>query len=172
MSRSRNPITKMYSQEGQVLKEVDQAKYFGMTISSELDWSPHIGNISAKANNTIPFLGWNLKCCPHHLNENAYISLERSQLEHSASICDPYHVGDSNQLDRVQRRAAKFVLSDYSYHSSVTDMLHKLAWQHLVTRRNELRLTLLYKMVHGLVAIPTSVCFNTCRQENQSSTSL
>ena len=77
VSRSRNPITKMYSQEGQVLKEVDQAKYFGMTISSERDWSPHIGNISAKANNTIPFLGWNLKCCLHHLNENAYISLKR-----------------------------------------------------------------------------------------------
>ena len=156
LSRTRNPITKMYSLVGQVLKEVDQAKYLGITISSELDWSPHISNISAKANNTLAFLRRNLKYCPRQLKENAYISLVRSQLEYSASIWDPYRVGDSNQLDRVQRRAAKFVFSDYSYHSSVTDMIHKLGWKDLATRRKELRLTLLYKMVHGLVAVPAS----------------
>ena len=146
----------MYCLVGQVLREVDQAKYLGITISSELDWSPHISNISAKANNTLAFLRRNLKYCPRQLKENAYISLVRSQLEYSASIWDPYRVGDSNQLDRVQRRAAIFIFSDYSYHSSVTDMIHKLRWKDLATRRKELRLTLLYKMVHGLVAVPAS----------------
>ena len=156
VSRSRNPITKMYSLVGQVLKEVDQANYIGITISSELDWSPHIRNISAKANNTLAFLRRNLKYCPHQLKENAYISLVRSQLEYSLSIWDPYRAGDSNQMDRVQRRAARFVFSDYSYQSSVTDTLHKLGWKDLATRRKNLRLTLLDKMIHGLVAAPDS----------------
>ena len=41
---------------------------------------------------------------------------------------DPYRVGDSNQLDWVQRPAARFLFSDYSY-SSITDMLHNLVWK-------------------------------------------
>ena len=135
---------------------MDQAKYLGITISSELHWSPHISNISAKANNTLAFLRRNLKYCPRQLKENAYLSFVRSQLEYSAFIWDPYRVSDSNQLDRVQKRAARFVFSDYSYHSSITDMIHKLGWKDLATRRKEIGLTLLYKMVHGLVAVLAS----------------
>ena len=64
------------------------------------------------------------------------MSLVRSQLEYSASIWDPYRIGDINKLERIQRRAARFVCKDYSYHSSVTDMLNKLGWKDLANRRN------------------------------------
>ena len=56
-------------------------------------------------------------------------------------------------LEKVQRRAARWVLSDYSYHSCVTAMLHQLKWQPLATRRKHQRLNLFYQVIHGLVGL-------------------
>ena len=38
-------------------------------------------------------------------------------------------------LEKVQRRAARWVMSDYSWSSSVTVMLNHLGWPTLVERR-------------------------------------
>ena len=54
----------------------------------------------------------------------------------------------------VQRRAAQWILGDYSPYSSVTDMLGKLGWLTLEQRRTDFRLVLFYKIVYGYVAVP------------------
>ena len=56
-------------------------------------------------------------------------------------------------LEKVQRCAARWVLSDYSYHISVTAMLHQLKWQPLAARRKHQRLNLFYQVIHGLVGL-------------------
>ena len=53
------------------------------------------------------------------------------------------------ELERVQRRAARFVLDDYSRNSSVNNMLSKLGWDVLETRRKIARLALMFNMYHG-----------------------
>ena len=80
--RSQTPISRIYTRGGQpLLDQVNEAKYFGITISDELDWSPHIDFITSKARNTLSFLRRNLRSCPQSLRELAYISLVRSQLD-------------------------------------------------------------------------------------------
>lgn len=154
ISRSRNPLTRMYSLCGHVLAEVDIAKYLGINISSELSWSPHVSSVASRANSTLGFLRRNLRQCPMKLKETAYIALIRSSLEYAASIWDPYLKRDIDALERVQRRAARFTKGDYGTTSSVTAMLTELGWHQLADRRRDLRLALLYKIVHGHVAVP------------------
>ena len=48
---------------------------------------------------------------------------------------DPYEKGDVATLDKVQRRAARFVKGDYQRESSVTQMICDLAWRGLEARR-------------------------------------
>ena len=69
---------------------------------------------------------------------------------------------NSKLLERIQRRAARFVKGDYSRYGSVTSMLKDLNWEPLANRRNN-RLCLLFKTVNGLVAIPaeTHMKFST-----------
>ena len=56
----------------------------------------------------------------------------------------------------VQRRATRFVKSDYRREPSVvTELLSSLKWQSLAERRMVARLTMMYKTVHGLVDINT-----------------
>jgi len=36
-----------------VLQLVENSKYLGVTITNDLDWGPHINNITTKANKTL-----------------------------------------------------------------------------------------------------------------------
>ena len=72
----------------------------------------------------------------------------------AAPVWDPHHQDGILKIEMVQRRAARWVLGDYSHYSSVTDMLGKLCWRTLEQRRTDFRLILFYKIVYGYVAVP------------------
>ena len=57
------------------------------------------------------------------------------------------------KVERVQRRAARWVKHNYSPYESVTNMVDILGWRTLEQRRADTRLILFYKIVHSLVAV-------------------
>ncbi len=153
IARSRQPLTGMYQLCGHVLEEIADAKYLGVTISNDLRWEQHILAISQRASNTLSFLQRNLQCCPKKLKETAYIALIHSVLEYAAVVWDPYLKKDINHLESIQNRSARFVCNNYSWESSVSAMKNELEWLNLAERRREIRLTMLFKIVRGLVEI-------------------
>ena len=60
----------------------------------------------------------------------------------------------THQLDKVQRRAAWFVKRDYRLTTSVSEPISQLGRQSLEERRKNAHLSLFYKGLHGLAAIP------------------
>ena len=62
------------------------AKYLGVTLGNDLEWSKHIATMTNKANSKLSFLHRNLKGCPEKLKQTAYFSLVRSFMEYSESI--------------------------------------------------------------------------------------
>ena len=159
ISRSKTPLHYRYTLNGHILEQVKDNPYLGITISDDLKWSTHINKIVNRGSSILGFIRRNLKYCSMSLRETAYISLVRSILEYSAVVWDPHLKKDTEQLEAIQRRAARFVHNDYSKYSSVTQMLRDLKWQPLADRRRDQRLILLYKIVNGLVAIPTDSMF-------------
>ena len=83
VSRTRNPKLFNYSLTGQVLEEVMDAKYLGVTLSNDFEWSKHIAN---KANSKLLFLRRNLKGYPEKLKQTAYFSLIRSFMEYGTTV--------------------------------------------------------------------------------------
>ena len=75
MSRKQTPISTQYELSGQVLEEVKDAKYLGVTVSDDLEWTMHINAITTKTNSKLSFLRRNLKSCPEKLRETAYFAL-------------------------------------------------------------------------------------------------
>jgi len=53
----------------------------------------------------------------------------------------------------VQRRAARFVLNDFSRYSSVSRMLNQIGWPMLKQQRNEVKVTMIYKILNNLVFV-------------------
>ena len=74
------------------------------------------------------------------------------------------------QLEKVQRRAARYVHNNYDYTSSVTNMLNQLKWPPLAERRLKTRLILFYKVIHCLVAIPSHILEQTDSRTRQNHT--
>ena len=107
-----------------------------------------------KANSKVSFLRRNLKGCLDKLKQTAYCSLIRSFMEYGATAWDPCQKYNSDKVERVQRRAARFVKSRYSRYSSVSDMLDVLGWTPLSQRRQEARLILFYILINGLAQVP------------------
>ena len=101
VSRTRDPKLFNYSLTGQVLEEVMDAKYLGVTLSNDLECSKHIAIMTNKANSKLSFLRRNLKGCPEKLKQTAYFSLVRSFMEYGATVWDQKYNSDKNE--RVQR---------------------------------------------------------------------
>ena len=137
----------------QVLSVVEEAKYLGILISDDLSWSPHISSITGKATSTLGFLRRNLRKCPAQLKERAYIAFVWSTLDYASPIWDPFLKRDTNNLEKINRRAACFVTGDYHPISSVSSMLRSLGWSDLKDRRRDTWLALLFKIINGDVSV-------------------
>ena len=153
MTRSRLPLPTTYILHNQTLEVVPCARYLGVDISYDLSWKPHINRIIGNANKSLGFLRRNLKAKSLQLRR-AYKAIVRPQLEYAAPVWDPHTQDDINKIEMVQRRAARWVLNDYSPYSSVSGMLEKLNWRTLEQRRADSRLVLFYKIIYGYVAVP------------------
>ena len=154
-NKRTNIISQQYSIHGAVLRTVNQAKYLGVTIKNNLDWKPHVNNICKKANSTRGFLQRNLRKCSPKIKELAYNTYVRPILEYASPVWDPHTKDLISQIDMVQRRAARFVKSDYDPRHSVTQMMRDLQWQSLHERRAHSKAIMLYRITHGFIAIPS-----------------
>ena len=140
----------MYELCGHVLKQVPNNPYLGVIISQDLRWGSHLHKVKIKANSTLAFLRRNLKQCPAKIKQTAFTALVRYLLEYSSTVWDPFLETEKGELEKIQRRGARFVFNDYSRTSSVTAMLSKLDWVPLTERRRDARLTMMFK----IIAIP------------------
>jgi hypothetical protein len=154
VTRKKHPIPSQYFLHNILLESVTSAKYLGVDIANDLSWDAHINRSTKKANQTLGFLRRNIKVRSEPLKSMAYQTLVRPQLEYASEVWSPHTQNNIDQLESVQRRAARWVKSDYGRTSSVTGMIQSLNWRRLDLRRIDSRLSLLYKVTHQLVAVP------------------
>ena len=72
----------------------------------------------------------------------------RPILEYASTVWAPYTKSSTEKLEAIQRRTARFVVSDYDYSSSISNNLNQIDWPSLVIRRKVSRLVMFYKIVH------------------------
>ena len=74
---------------------------------------------------------------------------------YSCSVWHPHKKSNKDKIEKVQRRAARFVSNNFRRKASVSEMLHDLGWQSLDGRRQDQRLVLSYKIINGLASVET-----------------
>ena len=155
MQLTRKRIKKIhasYTLEGTDLENVESIKYLGVTITctSDLRWNTHVSNVCTKANRTLGFLRRNIYSCPQEVKE------VRPVLDYGSSVWDPPGVVLQEELESVQKRAARFVTGNYNYETgSMTGILGQLKWESLKKRRKDNRLILLYEGLKCKASVPT-----------------
>jgi len=151
----------------------NQLVSIGLNITSDLKWTQHINSICGKANSTIGFLKRNINISNKTIKEKAYKSLVRPSLEYACSVWDSHLLTDICKLEMVKRRTARYVLNRYHNRSSVSDVIQQLDWPPLEHRRKNARLSMMYKMTHGLVniQIKNKIVANQRQSRNNNSMS-
>ena len=77
----------------------------------------------------------------------------RPQLEYAAPIWNPYHKLQIQEVENVQRTAARWTCRRWRNTRSVGDMLDELEWPSLEARREQSSLTFFYKIHSGTVSL-------------------
>ena len=124
-------------------------------FNNKLSWNTHINTVCQKGNNTLNFIYRNFRTAGPKIKEQLYKTYVRPALEYSSSVWDPYTQHNIDNLEKVQRRAARVTTNTYTRDSSVTALLQNLNWTPLTERRARSKCTLLYKALHGDIHIPT-----------------
>jgi hypothetical protein len=153
VTRKRLITKSTYSMMGSNLEQMEHHPYLGVELSAGLEWKHHIKRVTGEAHKTLNFLQRNLYGSPAEIRKQAYISLITPTIEYAAVCWDPYHQKEINSLERVQRKAARFISSNYRRRASVTTMLTHLDLPSLQLRRETARLTMLYKIHHQEVRV-------------------
>lgn len=134
-------------------------KYLGLLISHDITWSSHINRITSDANRALGFLRCNINLAPSTVKLLAYETLVRPKLEFACAVWDLPQANSCTILEYVQNRAARFIFSNYSYHTSVTHLKRKAKLPSLKTRRTVDRFCLFHKFYNSLSC--ESLCIKT-----------
>lgn len=135
---------------GTEIPKAESLKYLGVTIQNDLKWHSHISNITKKANKTLGML----RRCLHEANFRtkhlAYVTVVRPILEYACQVWSPYLKGQRDALERVQRRAVRWMCR-LARLDSVSDKMVDVDIKELAVRREELDLYFLRKAEFGMV---------------------
>lgn len=138
-----------YSLNNVGLEVVFSYKYLGVIVSSNLSWKPHIDYVVSNANRSLGYIRRNFKYSPSSLKLVLYKTLVRPKLEYAASVWHPGIASLTDELEAVQNRSCRFILSSYHRTSSVTTMKATLSLPLLEHRRQISRLCLFHKIYHS-----------------------
>ena len=87
----------------------------------------------------------------------AYKRLVHPILENGSPVWDPKNIHFQDELEKVQKRAARFVTGNYIYETgSMTGIIEQLKWESLKKRRKDSRLIMFYKDLKGTASMPTN----------------
>ena len=163
--KKKNPIQFQYTMSNVQVSEVDRHPYLGVELEQNMSWSQHITDTANKASNTLGFLRRNLSACSTQVKATACKALVRPKLKYVSSVWDPHHKNKIDQLEKVQRKAARWVRNQYSWTASVSDFLRQLEWPPLHQRRPFAWLVIMFRIKNNDVSItlPSYVMIPTIR---------
>ena len=150
ITRKKSPLNFIYKLDNVELERVSTEKDVGVSITNSLTWNTHIHSITAKANK---LLGLLKRTCPL-LNDvsarrSLYLALVKSQLSYATQVWSPDKIALKTQIERVQRRATRWILKQRVGVMSYRDRLLTLKLLPLTFDRELKDLVFFYKCRKG-----------------------
>jgi hypothetical protein len=153
---SNNPNTP-YTLNGMRIEDSKLEKDLGVSFDNNLKFSPHVGNIVAKANSRLAII----KRTMHDLSPEVFLplykSLVRPLLEYCSPVWSPMLKKDQIEIEKVQRRATKLVKS--ISHMEYSERLFYLKLDSLHFRRRRSDMIQVFRIINGFDGIDPSSFF-------------
>ena len=129
--QTQNGTTHDYILHGHILSVVDDVRYLGLTVLSKLMWDTQIAKATSKANSTMAVLKRNVRMSSKAIKSTAYTALVRPHVWYCSAVWDPYTKKQTQRVDVVQQRAARWVCGKFRQGlncTGPTEMISHLGW--------------------------------------------
>lgn len=156
ITRKKVPYDYQYTLGTSPLKQVTSHKYLGVTLTSNLSWNLHIDNICSSAFRKLCFLKHKLRNSPSNVKLLSYFTFIRPKLEYACIVWDPYTNHNIRKIERIQRKAVRFIYSKYSRTDSPSQIMLANKIPSLESRRKCFRLDFLSSLSKGALSIDPS----------------
>ncbi|XP_072037650.1 uncharacterized protein [Amphiura filiformis] len=140
-------------------EEVTSTQYLGIHIQNNLKWDVQTHYAVGKATRVLNFLMRNFHNCTKKIKEQLYNSMVKPHLQYASAAWNQGTVKNKDLLEKVQRRAARFVMGDFHRTSSVKEKLQQLSWETIEQGRIKTRTRTLQKITMNRLAIDGSKYF-------------
>ena len=145
----------------QCLARKEYIKYLGIIIDNKLTFNRHIETKCASATRVLNMLRRNLHFAPRQVKSTAYMTCVRPILEYASTCWSPVSLKQKKAIESVQNRAAKFTCNIYPQKDkydefSISSLIEDLQWDLLETRRNNAKISMVYKILNSQVILPPS----------------
>lgn len=135
-----------YTLNNTPLNTVQQSKYLGVTLQSDLKFSSHIQLKVSKAKQQLGMIKQALHGAPQDAKLLAYLSLCRPHVEFASSVWDPTLEYQINSIEMVQHKAIRFICN-LKGRESISAAADKLEINTLKERRKGNRHSLLLRIL-------------------------
>lgn len=146
VTKKKSPLSHAYKINDVGITLVNTFKYLGIEISRDLRRSAYTQNIVSSAS-------WLLQQCLKHCTSKTklvdYTSLVRPLLEYGDVVWDQHTKTDTDKLEKVQKRALRFIFNAYGRQVSLSDLRSRSGLPTLEERCKLHRLKMLYTIVNG-----------------------
>lgn len=152
-----NPIIYDYSIGDLPIKREVRVKDLGVIFDMKLTFLDHVDYIVSKAYCMLGFIRRNSKDFRDvYTLKSLYVSLVRSLLEYCSIIWNPYHLGQTNRIERIQKIFTKTALKlTWPYEVPPYEVRRKLLGiQSLEDRRSCSSLLFAYNVLSGNIDCP------------------
>ena len=104
-----------YSIENVPISVSQSHRDLGVMVRGDLSWSDHFSHICSRAYCFLYQIGRSFSSMAHiSVKKRLYLSVVRSKLSYCSQLWRPLLKKDILLLERVQRQATKYILSDYT----------------------------------------------------------
>ena len=107
--------SKTYSIGGTSIPFLEIQRDLGVTVSGTLSWSFQCELVCSKAYKFLHVIRRNVPpSSPVNLKKQLYLTLVKSHVSYCCQLWRPFMVKDIQSIEKIQRRATKYILSDYT----------------------------------------------------------
>jgi len=147
-SRQQSPLS--ISINGHTISPCQSVKYLGVTLTQNLTWSQHIGNICKSSKKQLGLIHRQLRHAPSKLRHQIYRTTTLPRLEYCCAVWDPHHQVHKRSLESVQKFAARIITTDWK--ADYPSLCAKLNMKTLATCRRIQKLKVCYSIINNFLA--------------------
>jgi hypothetical protein len=116
-----------YALNGSSLVFTESEKDLGVIVTTDLNWDENLHTLYQKASSRLGLMKRTLHFIKDSRQKRAfYLALVRSIFEHCSVVWRPTTITLSDKVERIQRRAVKWILGEYDHHYNDVEYLSRL----------------------------------------------